>query len=150
VSALWGAVAPRDPIPEYKLKMGASLPGLGRLSSWWRPALTPVLDDLVSGRVVWDLLPTEHAAAWKPDGTATAHIRVRFLDEVDRRGSRQLVTVSHWNKLLKGALVRHIVDRQLRDPQGLARFEHPEGYVYRPELTSVRGRDIHVSLVAER
>jgi hypothetical protein len=150
VSALWGAVTPSDPIPDYKLKMGASLPGVGRLSTFWRPALALVLDDMAAGRVVWDLLPAEHAAAWKPRGTAKAHIRVRFLDEVDRNGTRELVTVSHWNKLLKGALVRHIVDKQLRDPEGLARFSHPEGYVYRPELTTVSGRDVHVGLVASR
>ena len=28
-SGLWGAVRPADPIPDYKLKMGATLPGLG-------------------------------------------------------------------------------------------------------------------------
>ncbi len=26
LSGLWSAVAPRDPIPDYKLKMGATLP----------------------------------------------------------------------------------------------------------------------------
>jgi hypothetical protein len=34
---LWGVVAPRDPIPDYKLKMGASIGRLGKLSTWWRP-----------------------------------------------------------------------------------------------------------------
>jgi cytoplasmic iron level regulating protein YaaA (DUF328/UPF0246 family) len=150
LSAVWGAVAPRDPIPDYKLKMGASLPGLGRLSSAWRPTLSPLLDDRAAGRVVWDLLPNEHAAAWKPGGGAVAHIRVRFLDEVARGGERRLVTVSHWNKLLKGALVRHVLDGQLREPDGLATFTHPQGYVYRPELTVVGDRGVEVSLVATR
>ena len=35
-SGLWGAVMPADPIPDYKLKMGAALPPLGKLSTWWR------------------------------------------------------------------------------------------------------------------
>src|SRR3546814_9281919 len=39
VSGLWGLVAPLDPIPHYKLKMSASLPDIGRLSTWWRPRL---------------------------------------------------------------------------------------------------------------
>src|SRR5690606_26057054 len=115
ISALWGALAPRDPIPDSKLKMGASLPGLGRLSTWWRPRLGPLLDERARGRTVWNLLPNEHAAAWRPAGTAAAMIGVRFLDEVERDGDRVLVTVSHWNKLLKGALVRHVVTRQLDD-----------------------------------
>ena len=29
-SGLWGAVRPTDQIPDYKLKMGAALPGLQR------------------------------------------------------------------------------------------------------------------------
>ena len=57
VSGLWGLVAPADPIPPYRLKMSASLDGLGRLSTWWRPRLAPVLAELTEGRVVWDLLP---------------------------------------------------------------------------------------------
>jgi cytoplasmic iron level regulating protein YaaA (DUF328/UPF0246 family) len=150
LSALWGAVSPRDPIPDYKLKMGATLPGLGRLATWWRPRLGPVLDDRAAGRVVWNLLPGEHASAWTPGGGAAAIIEVRFLDDVERRGARALVTVSHWNKLLKGALVRHIMAEQLEDPGGLVRFEHPQGYVYRPELTVVSGARTQVSLVATR
>ena len=63
-------------------------------------------------------------------------ISVRFLDEVERNGRRQLVTVSHWNKLLKGALVRHVVTTQLDDVDGLTAFTHPLGYVYDPALTA--------------
>jgi cytoplasmic iron level regulating protein YaaA (DUF328/UPF0246 family) len=150
VSAVWGVVAPRDPIPDYKLKMSASLDPLGRLSTWWRPAVSRVLDELAAGRVVWNLLPTEHSTAWRSNGSSNAVIRVRFLDEVERNGRRELVTVSHWNKLLKGALVRHVVANQVEDPDALAKFEHPQGYVYRPELTDVKGLEIDVALVATR
>ncbi|HEV8298450.1 MAG TPA: peroxide stress protein YaaA, partial [Acidimicrobiales bacterium] len=97
VSGLWGLVAPRDPIPDYKLKMGASLAPVGRLAMHWRPHLSPVLDEHVAGRAVWDLLPLEHASAWKHDGRSATRIGVRFLDDVPRDGVRQLVTVSHWN-----------------------------------------------------
>ena len=31
-----------DPVPDYRLKMGASLPPLGVLSRWWRPTLSDV------------------------------------------------------------------------------------------------------------
>ena len=63
VSGLFGVVAPPDPIPHYKLKMSAALPGTGRLSTWWRPRLTAALAEQLRGRVVWDLLPQEHSAA---------------------------------------------------------------------------------------
>jgi cytoplasmic iron level regulating protein YaaA (DUF328/UPF0246 family) len=146
-SGLFGLVAPADPIPFYKLKMTARAPRGGRLAAWWRSRLGPVLDAHVDGRVVWDLLPNEHTAAW-PTSDAPAHrIGVRFLDDP---GHGKLVTVSHWNKLLKGALVRHIIETQLSDTDGLAGFAHPEGYAYRPDLTVETPHRTVVSLVAPR
>jgi cytoplasmic iron level regulating protein YaaA (DUF328/UPF0246 family) len=150
LSGLWGLVAPRDAIPDYKLKMGVGLAPLGRLAAFWRTPLSPVLDRHVAGRAVWDLLPNEHAAAWRHDGASRVRIRVKFLDDVRRGGRRELVTVSHWNKLLKGALVRHVIAEQLVDPDGLADFTHPEGYVYRPDLSTHGDGQAEVVLVARR
>jgi cytoplasmic iron level regulating protein YaaA (DUF328/UPF0246 family) len=147
-SGLWGAVRPSDPIPDYKLKMGAPLPGLGRPARFWRPHLTAALTKAAAA-TVWDLLPNEHAAAWDP--TIAGHrIRVRFLDDVERSGKRALVTVSHWNKLLKGALVRHLLEHRLDDPDGLVDFAHPEGYAYRPDLTTTSGNTTDIALVSVR
>jgi len=142
-SGLWGIVAPADPIPDYKLKMGATVPRLSRpatrLATWWRPAITAALAPEVAGRVVWDLLPGEHRAAWAPARTGPeapqAILSVRFFDQVVRAGQPELVIVSHWNKLLKGALVRFILAGQLAGAEGLAAFEHPLGYRYDPDLT---------------
>ena len=64
-SGLWGAVMPADPIPDYKLKMGAALPPLGKLSTWWCRPLSARLVGLAAGRHVWNLLPNEHALAWE-------------------------------------------------------------------------------------
>jgi hypothetical protein len=152
LSGLWGVVGADDPIPDYKLKMGARLEPLGRLAAWWRPRLSPVVDEVAAGRVVWDLLPAEHAAALDPLTSAGRVVRVRFVDDVARAGERRLVTVSHWNKLLKGALVRHLLTEQLDDPAGLDGFEHPEGYRFRPDLSDLdpaRGPAVAV-LVARR
>lgn len=122
VSGLWGLVAPRDPIPDYKLKMSASVPPFGRLSTWWRPAITAELAERAGGAVVWDLLPNEHAAAvdWaaiRPRRRVTA----TFLDREGR-------TVSHWNKLLKGSIVRWLAETGAQDPLDLVDFDHPQGY----------------------
>lgn len=126
VSGLWGLVAPTDPIPDYRLKMSASLPPLGRLSTWWRPRLTEALAPRVDRAVVWDLLPNEHAAAvsWT-DLAPRRRITVRFLDRQDR-------TVSHWNKLLKGSLVRWLAETGESDPLALEDFDHPLGYRFDP------------------
>jgi cytoplasmic iron level regulating protein YaaA (DUF328/UPF0246 family) len=122
VSGLWGLVAPTDPVPLYRLKMSAAVGDLGRLASWWRPRLAPVLAERAAGAVVWDLLPNEHEAAM--DWTACAparRITVRFLDAEGR-------TVSHWNKALKGSLVRFILQEQPEEAAELASFDHPSGY----------------------
>lgn len=155
-SALWGLVAPTDPIPDYKLKMGARIGRLGILSTWWRPAVTaalngalddPLGDPLTGTPVTWNLLPNEHASAYRGAG---AQVVVKFLDDVERAGRRQLVTVSHWNKLLKGALVRHLLATGLDEPSGLADFAHPLRYRYRPDLTSELAGTVTVSMVARR
>ncbi len=121
-SGLWGVSGATDPIPDYRLKMSANLAPLGKLSTWWRPQLTAALADHLAGRVVWDMLPIEHAAAWQPEDVPLARrVTVRFLDHSGR-------TVSHWNKLLKGALVRHLLTERPDGPEALAGWQHPSGY----------------------
>lgn len=154
-SGLWGLVRPTDPIPDYKLKMGGSLKATGRLASFWKPSIDAAVKPELSDRTVWNLLPNEHDSAWSGASTATAVVSVRFLDEIGTGRDSKLVVVSHWNKLLKGALVRHVLAHQLSDVDGLANFEHPEGYRYRPDLTVATttdrgGKRIAVSLVARR
>ena len=151
-SGLWGVVRPTDPIPNYKLKMGASLPGLGKPARFWKPLISDAIADAIAASrtdTVWDLLPNEHAAAWDPS-VAGRRIRVRFLDDVMKNGKRTLVTVSHWNKLLKGALVRHVVEHGLDDPAGLIDFDHAEGYRDDPSLTTTTGTTTDIALVTKR
>ena len=145
VSGLWGLVAPSDPIPDYKLKVGAALPKLGRLSTWWRKPVSEHLDELAAGRTVWNLLPNEHAAAWQPTVPQPQHT-VRFLE---RRPDGSLVAVSHWNKLLKGALVRHLVDRPGTTKESLVDWEHPLGYRLDPARTEAEGAVIRLTFVQE-
>jgi hypothetical protein len=52
--------------------------------------------------------------------------------------------------LLKGALVRHLLEHRLDDPDGLVGFEHPEGYAYRPDLATTSGNTTDIALVAVR
>ena len=133
VSGLWGLVAPTDPIPDYRLKMSARAGDLGKLSTAWRPALTEALAPRAKGRLLWDLLPIEHAAAvdW---GTLAPRqrITVRFVDAEDR-------TISHWNKLLKGSLVRWLVTTPPSGLEDLAAFDHPQGYRFDPAATVIDG-----------
>ena len=147
-SGLWGILRPGDHVPDYKLKMGAKLPVFAKPSTFWKPLISSSLAKAASG-VVWDLLPNEHSAAWDPS-ISGRRIRVTFLDDVMKDKKRTLVTVSHWNKLLKGSLVRFIAESQVDDPSGLKGFKHPEGYVYKPSLNVEDGSLIDVFLVAKR
>jgi len=138
-SGLWGLVAPSDPIPHYKLKMSANIAPLGRLSTFWKPQVTDVLAPVVAKRIVWDLLPIEHRAAVDWGRLAPAERRtVRF---VDRRGA----TVSHWNKLLKGALLRWLATHGTGAVHDLAAFDHPQGYVFDPSATEIDGLSTHLT-----
>ncbi len=132
VSGLWGLVAPGDPLPEYRLKMSASVAGVGRLSTWWRPAVTDALADRVRGAEVWDLLPIEHSAA--VDWSGLAPHRRTTLRFVDASGK----VVSHWNKLLKGSVVRWLVEGGGRTAEDLAAFDHPRGYELDAAASSLR------------
>jgi cytoplasmic iron level regulating protein YaaA (DUF328/UPF0246 family) len=123
-SGLWGLVAPGDPIPHYKLKASAKVGDLGNLASWWRPRLVPVVAGLTVGRVVWDLLPIEHTRMldWGAPAIAPAQrVVIRFVDPGGQ-------TISHWNKLLKGAVVRWVLEAQPTSAADLATFDHPLGY----------------------
>ena len=153
-SGLWGVVRPDDTIPDYKLKMGATLAPVGKLSTWWREPLTAALASTVSGTVVWNLLPKEHDNAWAPFAPAhassapSAIFSVKFLDEGKPvKGERSFTTVNHWNKLLKGALVRFILETGADDPKALSTFRHPEGYRYDRTLTETTATGTVVSMV---
>ncbi len=139
MSGLFGMVRPTDMIPIYKLKMGAKLHEGKACSSTWKPLVTEIIAAEGKHRVIWDLLPVEHSAAWDPLGvTAAARFTVKFLQ---RRPDGNLKTVSHWSKTLKGALVRYLVSNAEKSGSVktamtlVAAFVHPEGYEFSDELT---------------
>ncbi|MGI9577638.1 MAG: YaaA family protein [Microthrixaceae bacterium] len=123
-SGLWGVLSPQELVPDYRLKMSASLPDLAKLSSWWRSEVTEYLwGGLKRGATVWNLLPNEHAAAWDPPSRENEVTAVFLSPGSDGK----LRAVAHWNKALKGALVRHLVQHPSVEPEDLADWEHPEG-----------------------
>ena len=145
-SGLWGAITPADPIPDYKLKMGATLPRLGKLSTWWREDLSAAVAARAGGRMVWNLLPNEHSAAWAPPA-GLEQISVRFLEP---RPDGSLSAVSHWNKYLKGALVRYLLANPAAGPADLKIWKHPSGFRLDPRLTEQHGDLTVLSLVQRR
>ena len=101
VSGLLGLVRADDPVPDYRLKMGASLAPMGKLSTWWRPILGPALSTATRRRTVVDLLPQEHRAAF----TDADRERFVVVDLVERTGAPG----GHAAKAAKGRLARHLL-----------------------------------------
>jgi len=122
-SGVFGLLTPSDPIPDHRLKMSVVLGSLGRLSTWWRDSVSAAVAEQSHGRTVWNLLPNEHAASVRLVGVP--QYSVTFL-EPGRAGN--LVAVSHWNKLLKGELVRHVLRCPSAGPDDLLEWRHPSGF----------------------
>ena len=107
VSGLLGLVRGDDPVPDYRLKMGANLAPLGKLSTWWREDLSERLNRYAAGRtakqprVIVDLLPQEHRAAWHPDERVRG-VSIAFVDPTGQPGG-------HFAKAAKGELARAIL-----------------------------------------
>ena len=105
-SALYGMTTAVDPVADYRLKLLVALGGLGRLSTFWRSSLTSTLAERARGRVVVDLLPSEHAHALDLEGLAGSVrvVRVRFVSADGQRA------VGHDAKSTKGRLARALLD----------------------------------------
>ena len=132
-SGLFGLLRPDDLIPNYRLKMEAKLPGLGKLASYWRPLVSPPLNRALKGKFVWDLLPQAHRDAWEDDGSYRALVQVKFYNE-DEHGERKPVT--HNVKQLRGALVNFVVRDPAESIEELEGWEAPGGYELDPEATT--------------
>lgn len=103
ISGLMGAVGANEPVPDYRLKMGARLAPFGLLSRWWHDDLSAMLNKKFKGAVVIDLLPQEHRAAFTLDTDVVAkHIVVSINEKSGKAGG-------HDAKAAKGKLARHLV-----------------------------------------
>ena len=102
VSALTGLTGWSDPVPDFRLKLSARAPGLGRLDAFWREPLSTLLNRHLARRTVVDLLPNEHRAAWVPDPSRYRLLRPQFTTRSGAPGG-------HAAKHAKGLLVRALL-----------------------------------------
>jgi cytoplasmic iron level regulating protein YaaA (DUF328/UPF0246 family) len=118
-SGLMGLVRADDPVPDYKLKMGAVLAPMGRLSRWWKPAVTSALSRLARNHVVVNLLPKEHSEAVDWSGFERA-VRIELV------AHRSTPPGGHFAKAAKGALARHLLEHpDAPIARSVATFRHP-------------------------
>jgi cytoplasmic iron level regulating protein YaaA (DUF328/UPF0246 family) len=119
-SALWGAVAIDDRIPAYRLSIGARLPRIPSLASWWKPALAAALPE---GELVVDLRSQAYAQAWRPRDGAVVEVRA-FAERAGKR-----TPVSHMAKAVRGEVARMLVETRAtpRDPEAVAAIVEAAG-----------------------
>jgi cytoplasmic iron level regulating protein YaaA (DUF328/UPF0246 family) len=116
VSAVTGLSAWDDPVPDFRLKLSASLPPMGGLAAFWRTEVSRALDDFASGHTVVDLLPNEHRAAWVPDETRYELVRPGFTVAGGR-------PAGHAGKAAKGRVARMLLERGRVDPGTTVEFD---------------------------
>lgn len=111
LSNLRGLVRGDEPLPPYKLKLGA-IPGL---KAHWRKALRPGLEALPEGPL-WELLPGDSADLLK------GWTRPRNSVEIfDARGK----AISHFSKRYRGLVARWILMHQQGDPRRVLKGRIP-------------------------
>lgn len=103
-SGVMGASLAGDPVPDYRLKMGARPAGFGgTMAKWWHDAVSEAINHYARGCVVIDLLPNEHRAAYSPDvALISDHVIVDLVTPTGKAGG-------HDAKAAKGRLARHLL-----------------------------------------
>ncbi|KGN34571.1 hypothetical protein N802_00265 [Knoellia sinensis KCTC 19936] len=111
VSALHGAIRPKDRITAYRLSMDVNLAGLGPVAAAWRPVLAEVLIEAAGREVVVDCRSSTYAVAWTPTA-----------DVADRWVQVRVPGASHMAKHTRGLVARHLCvsGQRARTPEKLA------------------------------
>ena len=111
-SNLFGPIAAGDPVPDYKFKQGARLPGIS-LEKHYKETFTSTLDQYL-GYFVIDL----RAGYYEKFYTVTAPcITMKFL-----KGGK---VVSHWAKAYRGLVLRQIAQERPESPEALRAMAIP-------------------------
>jgi cytoplasmic iron level regulating protein YaaA (DUF328/UPF0246 family) len=111
-SGLFGVLRGGDPIPAYRVPAKAWLPGLGVLSTFWRPRLEALLPALLDRGPVIDLRSGDYAAMWQPAGQSLPADRLVSVRVLSPRPDGTLAVISFASKLAKGRLAAALLERR--------------------------------------
>jgi len=139
ISGLFGLLRPDDLIPEYSLRIGATVPEIGLLSTYWRPKISPFLNKVVRNRFVWDLLPDTHRLAWDDDESHDARATILFYDS---DGS-----IVEDDVVYRGQLMNYIVRGPAINVDAIEDWNHPGGFKLSREKSSLEGKIKSIALV---
>jgi cytoplasmic iron level regulating protein YaaA (DUF328/UPF0246 family) len=110
-SGLWGAVRPTDRLPAYRIGIGTTLPRIGPLPTYWRPALHDALDDEVAVHGALDLRSSGYSQMYRPSAAAAPGVITVTI--TDAKGTR--AASSYQSKVAKGRLVRALLQLPTAD-----------------------------------
>jgi len=134
LSGLFGLLRPDDLIPNYQLDMSATLPEVGSVADYWRPIVSPILNDSLEDRWVWDMMPEGHHDAWTDEHTYEARVQVEFVREEE--GERVPVTGEDL-EVQRGQFVNYVVQETAEDLEELHEWEeHPDDFVFDEEAST--------------
>lgn len=131
----FGLVGAGEPLPDHRIPMAATVPGVGGLTPYWRRHLADVVPAMVAARhLVVDLRSTDYLAA--PPVPAECRRRVlsvRVLTERPLDGGLTRGVVSYSSKLTKGQLARALLTAaaggaDVRKPADVAEIAAAAGF----------------------
>ncbi len=134
MSGLWGALGFSDAIPAYRLSMTVELPGVGKLTTFWRRQLQHVLAERSAGSLIVDCRSSSYASAWA--GPPERTVAVNVFQE--RNGKRTVV--SHFAKHTRGELARHLLTRRGNQPGSADQLLSVALERWHAELEPAKGR----------
>ena len=105
LSGLAGLVRLSDPVPDYRAPMDASIDAIGKLSTHWRPFISPVLQRAAKKEVIVDLLAQVHRSALEPASDNWFTIDLVHAE----------VTGGHAAKFAKGLLARWLLEHEISE-----------------------------------
>jgi cytoplasmic iron level regulating protein YaaA (DUF328/UPF0246 family) len=107
-SGAFGLLGAGEPVPDHRVPMAATVPGIGGLTPYWRRQLEPTIADM--GRhLVIDLRSTDYLATPPvPPSHRKRVLQVKVL--TDKAGVRTIVSYS--SKLAKGELARSLIEAE--------------------------------------
>lgn len=123
-SAPFGPIGALDPLPQYRLAAGVSLPGLPALRRHWAAPTTAAIAREAPPFILD--LRSEAYVALGPVPSSVASVYVRVVTEHGR-------ALNHFNKKSKGLLARALAEDRPRigSLRGLRRWAEPRGVVLR-------------------
>ena len=139
INPLFGLVRPDDMLPNYELSSTGTIPEIGSIPEFWKPRVSALLNESVSGGFVWDLLPEDFRAYWENDASYSKRARVQFYER-----SGEIIDEDIG---LKGRLVGHLVNQNATGIAALEGTEERFGFALDEDQSDLSGKELSVVLV---